>query len=188
MAGFFRSFKFKAIVTAIMVCILAVLYSYFVADTIQTRITDAQMTKVDGRFMIATEYRPFVNEDVWYRFKFDSGLGSERCDPVQGEGREDQEIRMANTHLFPVRECREDRRGEVERALRLLRQHPEAIKFFVIDSNAVHPEAIKKGCNERAENSSVAVLLTALRYLDTLYVMGCRRTLKFAPESSTFSS
>jgi hypothetical protein len=50
-----------------------VLYSYFVADTITTRITDAQMTKVDGRFMIATEDRPFVNEDVWYRFKFNSG-------------------------------------------------------------------------------------------------------------------
>jgi hypothetical protein len=40
---------------------------------VTTRITDAQMTKVDGRFMIATEYRPFVNEDVWYRFKFNSG-------------------------------------------------------------------------------------------------------------------
>jgi hypothetical protein len=73
MAGFFRSFKFKAIITGIAVCILTLLYSYFVADTIQTRITDAQMTKVDGKFMIATEYRPFVNEDVWYRFKFDSG-------------------------------------------------------------------------------------------------------------------
>jgi hypothetical protein len=73
MAGFFRSFKFKAIVAGIVFCILTVLYSYFVADWVQTRITDAQMTKVDGRFMIATEYRPFVNEDVWYRFKFDSG-------------------------------------------------------------------------------------------------------------------
>ena len=73
MAEFFRSFKFRAIVSGIAVCILAVLYSYFVADTIQTRITDAQMTKVDGRFMIATEERPFVNEDVWYRFKFNSG-------------------------------------------------------------------------------------------------------------------
>jgi hypothetical protein len=31
------------------------------------------MTKVDGRFMIATDDQPFVNEDVWYRFKFDSG-------------------------------------------------------------------------------------------------------------------
>ena len=73
MAEFFRSIKFRAIVIGIAVCILMVLYSYFVADTIQTRITDAQMTKVDGRFMIATEYRPFVNEDVWYRFKFNSG-------------------------------------------------------------------------------------------------------------------
>ena len=73
MAGFFGSFKFKASVTAITVLILTLLYSYFIADTIQTRITDAQMTKVDGRFMIATEYRPFVNEDVWYRLKWDSG-------------------------------------------------------------------------------------------------------------------
>lgn len=73
MGGFFRSFKCKAIVAAIAACILTVLYSYFVADTIQTKITDAQMTKVDGRFMIATEDRPFVNEDVWYRFKFNSG-------------------------------------------------------------------------------------------------------------------
>jgi hypothetical protein len=73
MAGLFKSFKFRAVVIGIAVCILAVLYSYFVADTIQTRITDAQMTKVDGRFMIATENRPYVNEDVWYRFKFNSG-------------------------------------------------------------------------------------------------------------------
>lgn len=73
MAGFFGSFKFKAIITAIIVLILTLLYSYFIADTIETRITDAQMTKVDGRFMIATESRPFVNEDVWYRFKWDSG-------------------------------------------------------------------------------------------------------------------
>jgi len=73
MARLFSSFKCKAVLISIAVCILAVLYSYFVADIIQTRITDAQMTKVDGRFMIATENRPFVNEDVWYRFKFDSG-------------------------------------------------------------------------------------------------------------------
>jgi len=73
MAGFFKSFRFKAILFAIVVCVLTMLYSYFVADTIMTRITDAQMTKVDGRYMIATEDRPFVNEDVWYRFKYDSG-------------------------------------------------------------------------------------------------------------------
>ena len=70
---FFKSRKFKAILIGIAVCILLVLYSYFVANTVQTKITDAQMTKVDGRYMIATEYRPFVNYDAWYRFKFDSG-------------------------------------------------------------------------------------------------------------------
>ncbi len=73
MANFFKSFKFKAILAGIAVCILTLLYSYFIADTIMTKVTDAQMTKVDGRFMIATEDRPFVNEDVWYRFKFNSG-------------------------------------------------------------------------------------------------------------------
>ncbi len=73
MAGFFKRLKVRIILLGIAFCILSALYSYFVADTITTRITDAQMTKVDGRFMIATEDRPFVNEDVWYRFKFNSG-------------------------------------------------------------------------------------------------------------------
>ncbi len=65
--------KFKAILIGVAVCILTTLYSYFVSDTIITKITDAQLTKVDGRFMIATEYRPFVNFDAKYRFKFNSG-------------------------------------------------------------------------------------------------------------------
>ena len=65
--------KIKIILLGIAACILLVMYSYFVADTIVTRITDAQMTKVDGKFMIATEYRPFVNYDAKYRFKFNSG-------------------------------------------------------------------------------------------------------------------
>lgn len=73
MAEFFRKMKIKAILSGIVLCFILALYSYFIADTVTTRITDAQMTKVDGRFMIATEYRPFVNEDVWYRFKFNSG-------------------------------------------------------------------------------------------------------------------
>ena len=73
MAEFFKRMKLKAILWGTVVCLLLALYSYFIADTVTTRITDAQMTKVDGRFMIATEYRPFVNEDVWYRFKFNSG-------------------------------------------------------------------------------------------------------------------
>ncbi len=73
MFDFLKRGKFKAILIGVSVCILLILYSYFVADTVQTRITDAQMTKVDGRYMIATEYRPLVNYDAWYRFKFDSG-------------------------------------------------------------------------------------------------------------------
>lgn len=65
--------KIRAVLIGIGLCFLTVLYSYFVSDTIMTRITDAQMTKVDGRFMIATEDRPFVNYDAKYRFKFNSG-------------------------------------------------------------------------------------------------------------------
>jgi hypothetical protein len=73
MAEFKTKMKIKAILIGIVICILMVLYSYFVSDTITTKITDAQMTKVDGRFMIATEDRPFVNYDAKYRFKFNSG-------------------------------------------------------------------------------------------------------------------
>jgi len=73
MADFFKRLKIRMILLGTAACILAVLYSYFAADTIMTRITDAQMTKVDGRFMSATEARPFVNYDAKYRFKFNSG-------------------------------------------------------------------------------------------------------------------
>jgi hypothetical protein len=73
MAEFSTGTKVKAILIGIVICILTVLYSYFVSDTIITKITDAQMTKVDGRFMVATEDRPFVNFDAKYRFKFNSG-------------------------------------------------------------------------------------------------------------------
>ena len=66
-------FKAKAVLVGIAVILALILYSYFVADTIRTRVTDAQFTKVAGYFMIATEYRPFVNHDAKYRFKFDSG-------------------------------------------------------------------------------------------------------------------
>ena len=73
MAEFYKRTKFKVILAGIVICILMVLYSYFVSDTVITTITDAQMTMVNGRFMIATEYRPFENFDAKYRFKFNSG-------------------------------------------------------------------------------------------------------------------
>ncbi len=73
MADFFKRLKIKVVMWGIIVLILTVLYSYFIPDTVVTKITDAQMTKVDGKFMIATEDRPFVNYDARYRFKFNSG-------------------------------------------------------------------------------------------------------------------
>lgn len=73
MAGFSRKLKIKLVLYGVLAIIVLLLYSYFIPDTVVTRITDAQMTKVDGRFMIATEERPYVNEDAKYRFKFNSG-------------------------------------------------------------------------------------------------------------------
>lgn len=85
MLAFLKSWKFKAVLAGILFVILAVLYSYFVADTVMTKITDAQMTKVDGRYMIATEYRPFVNEDAKYRFKFNSGTVQNEAIRLKGK-------------------------------------------------------------------------------------------------------
>ncbi len=73
MANFFKGFKIWLLMVVIVGSVALVLYSYFVADTVVTTINDAQMTKVNGKFMIATDYRPFVNYDAKYRFKFDSG-------------------------------------------------------------------------------------------------------------------
>ena len=73
MPTFLTGFKTKAVLLGIAILIVLILYSYFIPDTIRTRITDAQLTKVDGYFMIATEYRPLVNHDAKYRFKFNSG-------------------------------------------------------------------------------------------------------------------
>src|SRR5512134_1194547 len=66
-------FKAKAVLLGIAGTIVLIVYSYFSPDTIRTRLTDAQLTKVDAYFMIATESRPLVNHDAKYRFKFDSG-------------------------------------------------------------------------------------------------------------------
>jgi hypothetical protein len=85
MAGSSTGFKVKAVLIGIAVVIVLVLYSYFVPDTIRTRITDAQMAKVEGNFMIATEYRPFVNHDAKYRLKFDSGTVQNEAIRLKGK-------------------------------------------------------------------------------------------------------
>jgi hypothetical protein len=79
-------FKAKAVLVAIAVILVLFLYSYYIPDTVRTRITDAQFTKVAGNFMIATEYRPFVNHDARYRFKFDSG--TIQNDAIRMKGKE----------------------------------------------------------------------------------------------------
>lgn len=85
MAEFMKKLKVKAIIAAVPLFLLVLVYSYFIPDTVMTRITDAQMTKVDGRFMIATEERPYVNYDARYRFKFNSG--SVQNDAIRLKGR-----------------------------------------------------------------------------------------------------
>lgn len=85
MAESSKGTKVKAVLIVIAVCILTLMYSYFVADTITTRITDAQMMKVDGKFMIATEDRPFVNYDARYRFKFNSGTVQNEAIRLRGK-------------------------------------------------------------------------------------------------------
>jgi hypothetical protein len=79
-------FKAKAVLVGIAVILVLILYSYFITDSIRTRVTDAQFTKVAGYFMIATESRPFVNHDAKYRFKFDSG--TIQNDAIRLKGRE----------------------------------------------------------------------------------------------------
>ncbi len=81
----FRSFGIKITLLAIVTGAVLALYSYFIADAVETRITDAQMTKVDGKFMIATEYRPFVNYDAKYRLKFDSGTVQNEAIRLKGK-------------------------------------------------------------------------------------------------------
>lgn len=85
MPGPSTGLKVKAVLASIAVLIVLTLYSYFIPDTIRTRITDAQLTKVDGYFMIATESRPFVNHDARYRFKFNSGTVQNEAIRLKGK-------------------------------------------------------------------------------------------------------
>jgi hypothetical protein len=80
-----RRWKGKAVLFGTAVIAVLFLYSYFIPDTVRTRITDAQLTKVDGYYMIATEYRPYVNHDAKYRMKFDSGTVQNEAIRLRGK-------------------------------------------------------------------------------------------------------
>jgi len=89
------------ILIGIVACILLVLYSYFVADTVVTRINDAQMTKVDGMFMIATGVPTFCELRLPNTgLKFNSGTIQNDRHQTQGQDGKDQEIRMENSDIF----------------------------------------------------------------------------------------
>jgi len=85
MPAFLKSTKVMVILFGSIFLVLAALYSYFVSDTVVTRITDAQMAKVGVDFMIATDYRPFVNHDAQYRLKFDSGTVQNEAIRLKGK-------------------------------------------------------------------------------------------------------
>ncbi len=68
----------------VLVVILVPLYSYFVSDTVVTTITDAQMTMVDGKFMIAYRVPALVNSNAYYRF---SSIGDHPDEAIRLKGK-----------------------------------------------------------------------------------------------------
>jgi hypothetical protein len=68
-----KNIRNGAILAGIAAAVALPCWDYFISDTVRTRITDAQLVKVDGSYMVSTEYRPFQNHDAWYKWKFNSG-------------------------------------------------------------------------------------------------------------------
>lgn len=81
--------KERAIIGAIACAVIIPTYltahSYFALETVRTKITDAQMVKVDKRYMIATEQEPFENHDAYYRWKFNSGTIQNQAIKLKGK-------------------------------------------------------------------------------------------------------
>ena len=86
MSGLVEKVVRTAVGIGIAGAVLTTCYSFYFSDTVRTKITDAQMTKVDDVYMIATEYNPLKNQDAWYRFKFDSG--TVQNDAIKLKGKE----------------------------------------------------------------------------------------------------
>lgn len=77
--------KLGSIAGAVIIPTYLVLHSYFGLETVKTKIVDAQMVKVDGRYMVATEQEPFQNHDAKYRFKFNSGTIQNEAIKLKGQ-------------------------------------------------------------------------------------------------------
>jgi len=78
-------FVIGGIAAGIIVPTALVAHSYFGKETVRTRIIDAQMVKVDGRYMIATEAEPFENHDAKYRGKWNSGSVQNQAIKLTGQ-------------------------------------------------------------------------------------------------------
>ena len=69
-----RTLLGAALCGAILVPACATADSYFVPDTVETRIVDTQVKRYDNtdKYLILTEDGVFENTDAWYRGKFRS--------------------------------------------------------------------------------------------------------------------
>lgn len=78
-------FVLIVVIGLILLALGSFVKSYFWCDSVVTTITDAQMTKVNGSFMIATEYGPLQNHDAWYKWKFNSGTVQNEAIKLKGK-------------------------------------------------------------------------------------------------------
>jgi len=77
--------KLGVVASAVIVPAVMLSHSYFAIETIKTRITDSQMVKVDGCYMVATETEPLHNHDAKYRGKWNSGKVQNEAIKLKGK-------------------------------------------------------------------------------------------------------
>src|SRR3989338_6000114 len=74
MSGLVKKVKNALLVSAAVVVPLVGISSYFVPDTVVTKVIDTQTKRSNSKdkYLIFTEAGVFENTDAWYRFKFRS--------------------------------------------------------------------------------------------------------------------
>ena len=62
-------------------------YSYFVSDSVETKIIDTEIKRYDGRdkYLVFTDDGVFENTDAWYRGKFASSDIQRDCMKLKGK-------------------------------------------------------------------------------------------------------
>jgi len=74
MSELIKKIRNWAVGIGIVVAVATTGYSYFIPDTIRTKINETQVKRYDDRdkFLVFTDVGTFENTDAWYRFKFRS--------------------------------------------------------------------------------------------------------------------